>query len=111
VNCAAQALLATRAAAVAWNERHEDPDTAEDLKLVDQYLANLRTHGATAETPAALASCPQAEDPYYPEPPTGGYGYGDDTAEPVMMCSSGNASAGWLVMLGAAVFAMRRRRR
>lgn len=111
VNCAAQALLATRASAVAWNERHADPDTAEDLKLVDQYLANLRTHGATAETPATLARCPQAEDPYYPEPGYG-YDYGDDTAEPVMICSSGGkAGASWVVVLGAAVFALRRRRR
>lgn len=111
VNCAAAALMATRSNAVAWNERHADPDTAEDLELVDQYLSNLRTHGATAETPATLASCPQAQDPYYPE---GGYGYGDDVQEPVMICSSGDSTsrrASWLVVLGAAVFAMRRRRR
>ena len=110
VNCAAAALLATRSNAVAWNERHADPDTAEDLKLIDQYLSNLRTYGATAETPATLGTCPQAQDPYYPEP---GYnGYGDDTAQPVMMCSAGSRGhASWLVILGAAVFAMRRRRR
>ena len=111
VNCAAQALLATRSNAVAWNERHADPDTAEDLKLIDQYLSNLRARGATAETPATLASCPQAEDPYYPEP---GYDYGHDHGEPVMMCSAGaagRASFGWIVVLGAAVFALRRRRR
>ncbi|MBA3464065.1 MAG: VWA domain-containing protein [Deltaproteobacteria bacterium] len=108
VNCAAQALIATRANAVAWNNRHEDPDTAADLELMDQYLENLRDHGATAETPATLSSCPQAEDPYYPE---GGYGYGDDTAEPVMMCSSSKGTAGWLVMLGAVLLTIRRRRR
>ncbi|MBL0219709.1 MAG: VWA domain-containing protein [Myxococcales bacterium] len=107
-NCAAAALIATRINAVAWNERHADPDTAADLLLIDQYLGNLRAHGATAETPANLASCPQAEDPYYPE---GGYGYGDDIAEPVMLCSSSKASAGWLVMLGAVLLTIRRRRR
>jgi Ca-activated chloride channel family protein len=109
VNCAAQALIATRNNAVAWNTRHEDPDTAADLELMDQYLENLRTHGATSETPATLSSCPQAEDPYYPE--GGGYDYGDDTAEPVMLCSSSKGSAGWLVMLGAVLLTIRRRRR
>src|SRR6185503_2304204 len=44
--CAIAVLQATRAGAVAWNQRHEDPDIAADLALVDQYLANLRAHGA-----------------------------------------------------------------
>ncbi len=109
-NCAAAALIATRTNAVGWNERHADPDTAADLALIDQYLGNLRAHGATAETPANLGSCPQAEDPYYPEPGYG-EGYGDDISEPVMMCSSSKSSSGWLVMLGAVLLTIRRRRR
>ncbi len=109
-NCAAAALIATRTNAAAWNERHADPDTAADLMLIDQYLGNLRAHGATAETSASLDSCPQATDPYYPEPGHGD-GYGNDVAEPVMLCSSSKASAGWLVMLGAVLLTVRRRRR
>lgn len=108
LNCAAAALNATRLNATAWNQHHEDPDTAADLALIDQYLANLRAHGATAEGTANLGSCPQADDPYYPD---GGYGYGDDVQHPGMLCSSGKASAGWLVMLGAVLFSVRRRRR
>ena len=108
LNCAAAALNATRLNAAAWNLHHEDPDTAADLMLIDQYLANLRAHGATAEGTANLGSCPQATDPYYPD---GGSGYPHDVHPPVMMCSSGKASAGWLVMLGAVLFSVRRRRR
>jgi len=104
LSCAAAALNATRNNAVAWNERHEDPDTAADLMLIDQYIANLRAHGATTER--NLDGCPQAEDPYYPEG-----GYGDDVQDPVLRCSSSKASAGWLVMLGAVAFSVRRRRR
>jgi Ca-activated chloride channel family protein len=108
LNCAAAALAATRLNAAAWNHTHEDPDTAADLMLIDQYLANLRAHGATAEGTANLGSCPRADDPYYPE--GDGY-YGDDTVRGPMLCSSGKASAGWLVMLGAVLFSVRRRRR
>ncbi len=106
-NCSAAALIATRTHAVAWNERHADPDTTADLVLIDQYLGNLRAHGATA---GSLGSCPQAGDPYYPEPDSGA-GYGDNTAEPVMYCSSSKPSASWLVMLGAVLLTVRRRRR
>ncbi|CAN5920440.1 hypothetical protein BH11MYX3_BH11MYX3_18050 [soil metagenome] len=109
-NCAAAALIATRTNAVGWNERHADPDTAADLVPIDQYLGNLRAHGATAESAANLDSCPQATDPYYPEPGYG-EGYGDDIAEPVMMCSSTKGNASWLVMLGALMLTIRRRRR
>lgn len=104
LDCAAAALNATRLHASAWNQRHADPDTAEDLVLIDQYLANLRAHGATAESASNiasnLASCAQAGD-----------WDGDDAQQPVMRCSSGKTSAGWLVMLGAVLFSVRRRRR
>ena len=109
VTCAAAALTATRTAAVSWNERHADPDTAADLVLIDQYLANLRTYGATEVPASTLASCPQADDPYYPD--GGEPGYGNDVQQPVMMCSSSKASAGWLVMLGSVLLVVRRRRR
>ena len=109
--CAAAALTATRTAAVAWNQVHEDPDTAADLALIDEYLANLRSVGVTEVPASTLATCPQADDPYYPEPGDPGYGYGDDTAAPVMLCSSGKASGGWLVVLGSVLLVVRRRRR
>lgn len=109
-NCAAAALLATRTAAVAWNERHADPDIAADLVLVDEYLGNLRAVGATATTAANLASCPNATDPYFPGGDQPGYG-NDTVSQPVMLCSSGKPTSGWLVILGAAIVAVRRRRR
>jgi hypothetical protein len=47
-NCAEVSLRELRASATAWNATHEDPDIAADLTLIDLYLANLATHGATA---------------------------------------------------------------
>ena len=110
-SCAAAALVATRTNAVAWNERHADPDITADLVLLDKFLANLRNHGATAEID--LASCPTADDPYG-EPNDndpiyeGDYGHG---AYGCMSASKGGAS--WMVILGASlvVVAGRRRRR
>lgn len=107
--CAAAALESTQRHAIAWNERHADPDVAADLMLIEQYLQNLRAHGAREVTETTLASCPQADSPYYPEYDEGydeGYGHGDG-----MYCSSGKPTAGWLVMLGAVLLAVRRRRR
>jgi Ca-activated chloride channel family protein len=104
--CAAAALQSTQRNAIAWNERHPDPDVAADLMLIEHYLGNLRAHGAREVTETTLASCPQADAPYYPE-----YGgYADDTAGG-MYCSSGKPTAGWLVTLGAVVLVVRRRRR
>ncbi len=110
VTCAAAALQSTQRAAIAWNESHEDPDVAADLALIEQYLTNLRAHGAREVTASTLASCPKADEPYYPD-----YDYGDDYYEDGhshgMYCSAGGkASSGWLVLLGAVLFAVRRRR-
>jgi len=107
--CATAALQATQRAAIAWNERHADPDVAADLMLIEQYLTNLRAHGAREVTASTLEGCPQADEPYYPE-----YDYGDDYYDDHshgMYCSTGGkASSGWLVLLGAVLFAVRRRR-
>lgn len=109
--CQAAALIATQRSAIAWNERHPDPDIAADLVLVDQYLANLRALGVSAATEVELASCPQAEDPYFPEPGVDD-GYGHDHGHATgMYCASSTPGAGWLVMLGAVLVVVRRRRR
>jgi MYXO-CTERM domain-containing protein len=99
-SCAAAALRATRANAVAWQMSHEDPDIAADITLIDQYLENL---GATGEQ--ALDQC-GADDPYNNDGYYGG-GYGDDMAG----CSAGGNSRGLLPIAVAAVLGLRRRRR
>jgi len=102
-NCAAAALIATRSAAAGWNQSHEsDPDIAADLVLIDQFLANLRANGAVTES--TLASCPTADNPYPDDYPT-------DYNDRNMACSSSRGSTGWLVILGAMLVVIRRRRR
>lgn len=102
-DCAAAALVATRAHTAEWIERYPDPDLEADLALMDQFLANLRAAGARSGR--ELAACPDAANPYpedaYPE-------YYD---EHHMGCSASGGHAGWLVVLGALVAIRRRRRR
>jgi len=108
--CAVAVLNATRAGAVAWNRTHEDPDTAADLMLIDQYLANLRAHGATPESERPVSSCATASEPY----PDGQYPYGDDVgySRAPFACSAGGPSGGLPILLGAfAALGLRRRRR
>lgn len=109
-SCAAAALLATRANAVAWNERHADPDIDADLVLLDQFVANLRASGATYER--ELSGCETAEDPYgepdyydgHDDYPHGHHGHSYGCA------SVSKGQTGWLFLLGATVFVARRRR-
>lgn len=105
-SCAYAALATTHRNATAWDEAHTDPDTAADLVLIEQYMANLRAKGAATET--SLASCPQAQDPYYPEYGEDYYDHGHSHG---MYCSSSQANASWLVIFGAALLVIRRRRR
>ncbi len=109
-SCAAAALVATRTQAAAWNERHQDPDITADLVLLDQFLANLRDHGATSERD--LASCPTADEPYGGDPD---YWEGDGHyhGHHYGCMSASKGGAGWMIILGATVFvaAGRRRRR
>jgi MYXO-CTERM domain-containing protein len=108
--CAVAVLNATRAGAVAWNRTHEDPDTAADLMLIDQYLANLREHGANPGSERPVSSCATASEPY----PDGPYPYGDDVgySHAPFTCSSGGPSGGLPILLGAfAALGLRRRRR
>ncbi|MFN0246107.1 MAG: vWA domain-containing protein [Kofleriaceae bacterium] len=109
-SCAASTLLATRANAVAWAERHPDPDIDADLVLLDMFVSNLRNSGATQERD--LATCPAADEPYgepgYPEPWTG-----EDHHHGQFGCmSASKGGAGWMVLVGATLFvAVGRRRR
>jgi Ca-activated chloride channel family protein len=101
-SCAAAALKSTRANAMTWNATREDPDIAADIQLIDMYLGNLAEYGATGET--SLSTC-GAENPYG----EGGYYYGDDTAH--MHCSSGGSPRGFVIILVALGFVVRRRQR
>jgi Ca-activated chloride channel homolog len=105
-NCAASVLQSTRANAAAWNAEHgNDPDLAADITLMDSFLANLREKGAITGTP--LSSCPNAGEPLW--------GAGEDNwGQPQyggLACSTGEKPAGWLVILGALLVALRRRQR
>ncbi len=105
-SCAMAALESTRRNAVAWNERHPDPDITADLVLVDRYVANLRASGAAV---TELASCPE---PMYPEEfPGWDYYEGEGHGHYHGCASASRGSCGWLVMLGAAGYVVRRRRR
>lgn len=106
-SCAAAALLATRSNAAAWAERHADPDIAADLVLLDQFVANLRAHGATSERD--LGTCPSAEDPYSNDDYYGDDYYGHSHGPGCASVSKGGT--GWLFILGATMFVAVRRRR
>jgi MYXO-CTERM domain-containing protein len=100
-NCAAAALSATRRRAQTWLAQHEaDQDLAADLTLADQFLANLREQGADPN--ASLGQCPQLDPDGWPDD-EGHYRHG-------FLCSSTNASPGWLLVIGAVLLAGRRRR-
>ena len=108
--CAVAVLNATRAGATAWNLKHEDPDIAADLMLVDQYLANLRDHGAVPGSDRPVATCAAAGEPY-PTEPIDGVPIGDGPRYRYA-CSAGGATGGLPILLGAfAALGLRRRRR
>ncbi len=106
-SCAAAALLATRANAAAWAERHADPDIDADLVLLDQFVTNLRNHGATSER--ELATCPSADDPYG-DPGYGEDYYGDGYGHGPGCMSASKGGTGWLLAALATLFVARRRR-
>ncbi|HEY0193065.1 MAG TPA: VWA domain-containing protein [Kofleriaceae bacterium] len=108
--CAIAALQATRTSAATWNASHEDPDLADDLTLIDQFLANLSAVGGYEIYQGGYApTC--GTDPGtlmpYPvdgEPPTDNVNY-------IQGCSTGGPTGGLVVMLGAVAALARRRRR
>ncbi|HMG51893.1 MAG TPA: VWA domain-containing protein, partial [Kofleriaceae bacterium] len=107
-SCAMAALDATRASATEWNRSHEDPDLAADLMLVDQYRANLQEY----VTPRGPGACPALGEPY---PPIDGQPI--EPIEPIdyphhrYACSTGGASGGLPILLGALAVGLGRRRR
>lgn len=101
--CAIAALERTKAGALAWNARHEDPDIAADIELIDMFIANLYAHGGAVYEPS-LAHC--GVDLYEDD----GYPYGDHDVHYHGLCSAGGGSGGWLVIALAGLFAVRRRR-
>lgn len=109
-HCSAAVLAQLRRVAQTWGEQYSsDDDIAADLVLVDKFLANLRTRGANELT--ELATCPANGSGGGGGSP---YPHGDgglpSMAEPhVHGCSTGRGG-GWLLLLGVALVAIRRRR-
>lgn len=107
-NCASAVLRQLRTTAQTWGEQYtSDDDIAADLALADKFLANLRAKGASEGT--ELASCPNANNPYPDDPNP----YPEDSypGDHVHACSAGGSPRGWLLVLGVALLAVRRRRR
>jgi Ca-activated chloride channel family protein len=110
-NCATVALRATRTAAAAWNVTHEDPDIAADLTLIDKYLANLKTHGATAGETTTFDTCHNYGNGYGGNDGGDYYG-GNDYHDGGYACSSTGRAPGAAFVIGlACLVAVRRRRR
>jgi len=111
-NCAAVALAATRRHAQAWATEHEaDLDLAADIVLMDKFLANVRTAGASSEDETILDACAAGTGGSYPGG-DGGWDEGyDDPQGGVVYCSSTGANPSWLLVIGAVALVIRRRRR
>ena len=109
IDCASAALLSTKSAATSWLETHEDADLGSDVKLVDEYLANLEAAGATATDDSGLSACAVGSDPY--GPPTYGDGPPGGVAREPMACAAGGNGAGWMALLAVGGLAVARRRR
>jgi Ca-activated chloride channel family protein len=109
VNCASSFLIATKDGASAWLASHDDPDLADDITLIDQYLGNLRAVGATETTSSNATACADGTNPYGnpPSDDPGDYGYGPGYEG----CASAGGPQGLLVGLGIAGMAVVRRRR
>jgi Ca-activated chloride channel family protein len=109
-NCAEVELRELRASATAWNTAHEDPDIAADLTLIDLYLANLATHGATAPAEATEQTC----QGYGNGSGYGGSnddGWGNDDYHGGYACNAGGTPSGAIVIGLGFLVALRRRRR
>ena len=109
-NCGTVALRELRASASAWNATKEDPDISADLTLLDLYITNLSTHGATVGPEATEQSCQGYGT-------GGGYdgggwneGEGNDYHHSYA-CNAGGSPSGALVIGLGFLVAMRRRNR
>jgi Ca-activated chloride channel family protein len=111
-NCATVALNATRAAAKTWNVTQENPDIAADITMIDTYLANLKTHGATATESTTFDTCQGYGNGYGGYDGGNDYYPGNDYHDQAYACSSTGRAPGAAFMIGLAVLvAVRRRRR
>jgi Ca-activated chloride channel homolog len=119
LGCAATVLHATRDNAASWNAAHADPDIIADLALVDQYLANVEAKGQAGGAGSGyssdhpIASCPSASPPEGP-PVIGDPAPIDDYPDHHyngLACSTGGATGGLPILLGALLAAGLRRRR
>lgn len=99
--CAITPLQAIRTHAATWNATREDPDIADDITLIDHFIANLQGVGGYGQCGAYPTDYPDGGTDY-PQ----NYGYGDDEAA----CSAGG-SPSWLALVGLALVAARRRKR
>jgi len=102
--CAANLLTTVRTHAASWNATREDPDIADDISLIDHFIANLQAVGGYGQcgTPNDQGGGDAGYDDYPPQ-------HGGDVA---YACSAGGGP-GWLagVALALALVAVRRRRR
>ena len=114
-DCAVVSLRALKAAATAWNVSHENLDIVADLKLVDEYIANLGVHGAALATPMDATTCRTyggGGGGYGSgEYGDGYYGGGEDTAGCASATRGGTGGLVVAVMIGAVLRRARRNRR
>ena len=99
--CAASVLATVRTHAASWNATREDPDFADDVSLIDHFIANLQAVGGYGDCGAYPTDGHDAGFDDYPPHRSGDLAY----------CSAG-APPGWLAMVGLAlVVGVKRRRR
>jgi MYXO-CTERM domain-containing protein len=97
-------LTTVKAAAVAWNQTHEDPDIAADIALIDQYVANLAAVGYGGGSDYGTPG----DDTYGDHGPN--Y-YGSDQENVGCEQAGRGPIGGALGVVGAVLLAVRRRRR
>ena len=110
-NCASVALRSLQTSAKAWNTTHENADIAADLTLVDEYLANLVTHGASTDTTLDASTCATVGGGYGSgSDGYGGWGGGDE--QPIGCYSASRGNTRWsFALIGVAALWNKRRRR
>ncbi|MBV8759284.1 MAG: VWA domain-containing protein [Deltaproteobacteria bacterium] len=97
--CAITPLQQIRSHAATWNATREDPDIADDISLIDHFIANLQAVGGYGQ-------CGQVPTDY----PDGGTDQYPHDYESNAECNAGG-SPGWLALVGIALVAVRRRKR
>lgn len=98
--CAANVLSQVRTHAASWNATREDPDIADDISLIDHFVANLQAVGGYGQCGG-----------YPTDGPDGGYDENPPGRDDVAYACSAGGTPGWLAIVGLALVAVRRRRR